>query len=171
MSKNSLMNKLKELKLESLNDLTEEQINVLYKLYQNNKKEEKKANVKPKNIDKTTDKYKVALKFINKILENIKKDQIDDLTDFKNIDRLDIIKPENKIVLEEMESEIFKHFSKIKCGYYRKSEAGDNYTINCLRGMIKIIGLKLNFIQKEQVETIDNKKYKRTHLIYSIINL
>ena len=62
-------------------------------------------------VDTSGEKYKVALKFINKILVNLEKEEIDELTDFKDIDREDIIKDVNKETLKEMEGEIFKHFS------------------------------------------------------------
>lgn len=91
-------------------------------------------------IDKTTDKYKLLLKFINSILINIGKSQVDDLTEFKDIDREDIIKDVNKQTLNAMEKELFKTFDKKKCGYYRKT---DSIVLNCLRGMCKEVGLDL----------------------------
>ena len=173
MSKvNSRDNKLNALRLKSLNDLTEEQINMLYKSYRNNndnikvKKDKTKKQI-PKLIDKTTNKYKITLKFVNKLLAKMGENQIEDLTEFRNIDRLDIIKHENKIVLEEMEEEIFKHFNKVKCGYYRKDKSGDGYTLNCLRGMTKEVGLKLHKDRKDIYEG----KFRRIGMIYSIKNI
>ena len=51
-------------------------------------------------ITKDSEKYKVALKLVNKILVNLGKDEITDLTDFKDIDREDIIKDVNKKALD-----------------------------------------------------------------------
>ena len=45
----------------------------------------------------------------------------------------------NKILINEMETELYKHFSKMNCGYYRKT---DNYVINFFRSMLKEIGYK-----------------------------
>ena len=85
-------------------------------------------------VDKNSDKYKVILKLVNKILINLDKKEITDLTGFIDIDREDIIKDENNKTLVEMEKEIFKFFDKRKTGYYRKS---DTLILNCLRGFLK----------------------------------
>jgi hypothetical protein len=118
-----------------------------------------------KKDERTTDKYKVALKLINKILTNIDKDNIDDLTKFVNIDREDIIKNINKESLISMESELFPLFNKKNSGYYRKT---NSFVLNCLRGLMKEIGYGLYKSQKGVMETIEGKSYERTHMIYSI---
>lgn len=116
-------------------------------------------------IDKTSDRYKVLLKFVNNILTNIGKIKINDLNEFIDIDREDIIKDINITTLKAMEKEIFKYYNKNKCGYYRKSNA---FVLNCLRGMLKELGLEMTYIQKERSEYINGKSFKRTHMLYSI---
>jgi hypothetical protein len=111
------------------------------------------------------EKHKIALKLINKILVNIGKTEIEDLCEFKDIDRDDIIRKENTDILVAMEEEIFKFYSKYKCGYTRKT---DNLVLNCLRGMMKEINYNLLKVQKDIRTTIDGKPYRRTHMIYSI---
>ena len=110
-------------------------------------------------------KYKLALKFVNKILVNIGKDEVDDLTKFVNIDREDIIKEVNRKSLEEMEGELLKLFDKKKLGLYRRT---DTIALNCLRGMMKEIGYKLIKEQKDITSTIDGQNYRKTHMIYHI---
>jgi len=117
-------------------------------------------------VDKNSDKYKVILKLVNKILTNLGKKEIADLTGFIDIDREDIIKDENNKTLVEMEKEIFKFFDKGKTGYYRKS---DTLILNCLRGLLKDLGYKFKNKKKEKSTYIDGKSYKRTHMIYSIM--
>ncbi len=116
-------------------------------------------------IDKTSDKYKVALKLVNKILKNIGKDEIDDLTKFVDIDREDIIKEVNKKALDDMEKEIFALYDKKKCGYYRKTDA---LVLNCLRGMMKEAGFEFNYEQKDRHEEINGKSFRKTFLLYAI---
>jgi hypothetical protein len=120
-----------------------------------------KESTQKKEIDKTTPKYKIVLVLINKILQNIGKNQIDDLIQFQNINRLDIIKNCNLITLNEMEKEIFQIFEKKKCGYYRKT---DSIVLNCLRSMIKELGLEFKI--KKISKT--NKCKIETHYLYSI---
>jgi hypothetical protein len=115
--------------------------------------------------DKNSDKYKIALQLINKILVNLGKEEVDDLTKFINIDRDDIIKEVNKNSLEEMDKEIFALYNKKNCGYYRKT---DSLVLNCLRGMMKEIGFELSYEKKEKSEYINNKSFRRKHVFYSI---
>lgn len=116
-------------------------------------------------VDKNSEKYKVALKFVNKVLENIGKESIDDLTKFKDIDRDDIIEDINKTTLEEMEDEIFVHFDKNKCNYYRKT---NGLVVNCLRGMMRQLGLSMTSVKKDITSTINGKKYRKSHMFYSV---
>ena len=116
-------------------------------------------------VGKDSEKYRVALKFVNRILVNIGKEEVDDLTDFVGVDRDDIIKDVNKKSLEEMEGEIFPLFNKLKCGYYRKT---GSFVLNCLRGILKEIGFEMTYTQKEKNEIIGDRSYKRTHSFYSI---
>jgi len=138
---------LNALNINTMDDLTDDHVKVLYRKFVKNRA----VNV-DKNINKTTDKYKVLLKFVNKILFNIGKENIVDLIEFKNIDRNDIAKNSNNKVLKRMSNSIFKHFNKKKCGYYRKT---DNKALNCLRGMCKEIGLELRV--KKHTKTVNCK--------------
>lgn len=149
-------------------DLPIEAIEFLYKNRSKWKKENstKKESVKVnKEIDKTTDKYKMALKLVNAILKNLNKDPIDDLTEFKDIDREDIIKDDNKKVLKDMEGELFNVFDKKKCGYYRKT---DNLVLNTLRGICKEVGVEFVIEKKNRYDKFNDKIYKRTGYFYSI---
>lgn len=119
----------------------------------------------PHKEDKNSEKYKIALKFINVTLVNIGKDEVDDLTKFIGIDRDDIIKEVNKNSLDEMDKEIFALFNKKKCGYYRKT---NTLVLNCLRGMMKEIGYDFTYEQKDIYNTINNKQFRKTCLFYSI---
>jgi len=115
-------------------------------------------------IDKTTDKYVVLLKLVNKILENLGKPQITDVLDFRKIDRLDIIKEVNIQALVSMETEIFKHYDKQKCGYYKAKKKRESYVLNCLRGMCRQIGLVFEYKRRNVIK----KAKSITRLLYSI---
>ena len=116
-------------------------------------------------IEKDSDKYKIALKLLNKILINLGKEEIDDLTKFIDIDREDIIKDINVKALDELEGELFGYYNKSKCGYYRKTDA---LVLNCIRGMMKEAGFEFTAKKKEKNEKINGKSYKRSHFLYSI---
>lgn len=121
-------------------------------------------------IAKTDSKYKTALKLINKILINIDKDQIDDLTNFIDIDRNLIISDKNKNELVKMEKELFKHFDKKKFGWYSRSSV-KNYILSFLRHMCNDIGLKFSYYQKDTNTSANGLNYRKTYTYYSIIQL
>jgi nanoRNase/pAp phosphatase (c-di-AMP/oligoRNAs hydrolase) len=115
------------------------------------------------------DKEIVLLKLVNKILVNIGKDEIDDLTKFVDIDRNDIIKDINKETLIAMESELFPLFSKQKCNYYRKSVVG--FVLNCLKTFAKDAGYIVTFRKKEKSIIVEGSSYRKKHHYYSIKKL
>jgi hypothetical protein len=159
--------KLNAMGLKTTNDLPDNAINFLYKnknkwFVDPNKtvQQEKPVNV----IDKTTDKYIITLKYVNALLKNINKDQIDDLTQFRLIERDDLLCEANKKTFHDMEDEIFKYFNKKKCSYYKKSPS---YVLICLKAMCKIIGLKVSIKKK----TICKNTIQKTHIYYSITHI
>lgn len=125
----------------------------------------KKSKIKNNRVDKDSDKYKVLLKFVNKILTNLNKAEVDDLTQFINIDRDDIIKDINKDSLVAMEDELFPLFDKSKVGYYRQT---DSRALSILRGLVKEAGYDLVRKKKEKSDRFNNYSYRRTHIFYSI---
>ena len=116
-------------------------------------------------VDKNDPKYVLAIQFLNHILINNNKPQIQDILEFKDITRDEIIKQENLNKLNEMETELYKHFSKMNCGYYRKT---DNYVINFFRGMLKEMGYKAIHIEKDKTVTIDGENYRKKIIYYHI---
>jgi hypothetical protein len=117
------------------------------------------------NINET--KYNVVLKYVNKILQNLNKPVINNLVDFKDIDRLDIINENNTKTFNEMVPELFAKglFDKMKSGYYRKSDA---IALNCLRGILKDINYEFVYKEREISHEINGTKYRKTHSFYSI---
>ena len=116
-------------------------------------------------VDKNDPKYVIALQFLNHILTNNNKSNIHDILDFKDITRQEILKQENLNKLNEMETEIYKHFDKDKCGYYRKTH---NYVINFFRQMLKELGYKAILEKKDKTVKIDGESYRQKLMIYHI---
>ena len=116
-------------------------------------------------VDKNDPKYVIALQFLNHILTNNNKPIIQDILDFKDITRQEILKQENLNKLNEMEPELYKHFSKMNCGYYRKT---DNYVINFFRGMLKEMGYKPSYNEIDRTVNIDGTNYRKKFMIYYI---
>lgn len=95
----------------------------------------------PTKDNEYNEKYKITLKFINAILNNIGKEPIDDLVKFVDIDRLELMKDVNKTTLDNMKYEIFSYFDIRKCRYNTPSK---NVVLNCLQGMLHDFGYILN---------------------------
>lgn len=117
-----------------------------------------------KNIDASSPKYLVLLGLLNNILVNNNKSTIDIITDFKNIPRQEIIKPENKQMIEAMEDEIFKHYNKISCGWSRKNRV-KHYILTLLKTMCSDINLEFQSTKKN----ISLKGHISTQYSYSIV--
>jgi len=154
--------------LKWFSQLDEKTMKAIYMNYSRKIKKEKNdaITISEKIVDKSSLKYKVLLKYVNAILLNVTgKSQITDLTNFKDIDREDIIKEINKKVLIDMEQDLFKHYDKIRCGFYRKTKG---MPLNCLRCMCKELGLLLTFTKKDVCEKVNDKHYRRTKYFYRI---
>lgn len=113
-------------------------------------------------------KYQVTLKFLNKILANLGKEEINDITEFKNIDRLDIISDINKDIFDDMKDEILEHFEKTSINYYQRS-AVTSYSLTLLKKMVPQIGYVAISTKKDITERVNNIAYRRTHYFYSIV--
>jgi hypothetical protein len=116
-------------------------------------------------INKNDPKYILGLKFLNIILQNNNKPQINDILDFKNITRQEILKEDNLNKLNEMENELYKYFDKIKCGYYRKTT---NYVITFFQQMLKELGYKAIRNERDFTVNIDGVNYRKKFMIYHI---
>lgn len=112
------------------------------------------------------DKYVVALKFVNKILENIGKEKIDKLEDFE-IDRDDLAKEANNQFVKEMNKEIFGPFDKNECKYYKRHQIG-TYCVTLLRRMMKCIGYEMDIKKRNKSIEFEGYVYNRTQYLYTI---
>ena len=158
-------------KLKFIKDnLSDKDLNLIYnKTKQNKQNKQNKLINKPVTfVDTSSKKYKVLLKFINKILVNIGKDEIDDLTEFKNVDRVDIIKPKNKPILDKMAPQLFKYFDKKKSGIYHKSP---NVVHNVIRKLVKQLALGYSFEKSTIYYHHNNNLCERTLIAYTITNI
>ena len=164
MANSDLNEKLKLLGLESTVKLSEKQINVLYNDYVRGQTRIKKKKQKPIiNVD--SPKYKLLLAFLNKILTNVDKPNIEKVTDFINVDKDDVISEINNKIIDDMENEIIKIFDREKIGWYRRKTAKE-YIMTFLRGACKENGYALTYTAKEVNEK--NRKQTRksnTHII------
>ena len=61
-----------------------------------------------------------------------------------------------------------KHFNKKKSGYYNKSK---NKVHNVLCNLVKELGMKYDYIQKNIYTNENNKSYIKTHMFYTIKNI
>lgn len=143
---------------------TDKDLALMYKLMTEHKPKEEPKKVYIK-VDKTTTKYKLLLEYVNGILRNMGKEPVDDLSKFQNIDRLDIIKEENRQLLNKMAPRLFKQFSKDKCGFYR-SKKSINFPLNVLKGMVKELGLIIT--RSHYTKSIGGKN--KSFCVYKIID-
>lgn len=116
---------------------------------------------------KNDEKYKTALQLINEILVNLNKSKVDDLTEFKDIDRDLLVSPENKKTFSDMSDILFDKFDRVKCGWYRRTQVKD-YILTFLRCMCTDLGLQFTYEQRDITKSINGKNYRKTHTFYFI---
>lgn len=98
----------------------------------------------------------IILKFVNKILANSGLAPITILIDFKKINKNDIVNDKNRLIIDEMETEIFGPFSKTKCKFNRKN---GQFIINTLKGMLFDIGYELEKATKDKKNTDGSREW------------
>ena len=114
-------------------------------------------------------KYNTALSFFNKILENMNGDKhvpIDDLAQFKDIDRYQIIN--KNILTDEAINDILKVYSKNDIHYHDRKRI-KNYILTICRILCASIDHKFNYKQEDSYFVIDGQPCRKTTYIYSIV--
>lgn len=122
-----------------------------------------------KSMEHLIGKKKILLKILNSILTKSKKSPITKLTDFVNIDRDDLIQNTfDQLFPEEIVNELLKYYKKKDIGWYQRGTA-NHYIMTFIRYATTAIGYKFEYYKKDVTHIIDNKSYRRTHYIYSIV--
>lgn len=119
-----------------------------------------------KEFDKSSYKYVVFLKLLNKILSENDMNQITDIYDFKNITKEQMTKNIEANRLFNMEEELFKKkegFNKITCNWYIRNNI-DTYIISFIRGACIELGIHLDCTYKRKA--VENKIVH--YVLYSI---
>lgn len=117
-----------------------------------------------KDIDEKHPKVKILLKLLNGIMKNMGKAEIASIFEFKDIDKDEIIKKENEILLDKYEKDIFMYFDKIKCAWHRRTTT-KSYMLTFLRCACK--QLQIKFVNKKTQLKADGKL--RLFVLYSIV--
>jgi hypothetical protein len=154
------------------------EIHVVSKKKEDNKKEihpkQKKNGIyvkKPKNsikIDKNDNKYKVTLEFLNALFKVINRKTINDITEFKDVKRDDLLKENCKKVLDEYLEKIIKQFGKTKIAYRNKNLI-DIYILTVIKSLASECGYNFKSQNKMKYKTIAEKDFKyHLEIIYSI---
>ncbi|ARF08005.1 hypothetical protein Catovirus_1_55 [Catovirus CTV1] len=160
--------RLLKLHLDNLND--ENKINIFFDIYKNNVGTEKEIIVndkkinnaevksnKPKELDKNSHKYIIFLKLLNEILVANEMSPINDIYEFKNMTKEQLIKNKEANKLFGLKEEIFKKkegFSKNMCQWYARRKI-DNYIISFLKGACEELGVTL---ESKYAKKVNNNK-------------
>lgn len=113
--------------------------------------------IKKRLMEKLTKKYCITLKLVNEILKNCDRPEINELTNFKHIDRHEIIDKKNTQILEKMLPEIQEYFGK--------KPKTDEYILTILRNMCK--QLTLHF--KQKYKNVQKNGHVTSYVLYSIV--
>lgn len=152
-----------EIKKEVTNELKDEIKNEKKKKPDKEKEKNKKEDEEGKNddvnvnlVDKSSEKYKLVLKYVNMILEKNNVTCINDLTEFKEVNRKILTNESNKKVFEYLEDDIIELFGKTSIKYYAKEK--DNYIFNLTKYLCNSLNLKFKAIQRNKYNKGEIKK-------------
>lgn len=119
------------------------------------------------NIDKNEPKYQQLLKLCNIIMKHAGKEPIDDLLEFKNIDRSMIVNKEVNDNFRLISDEFYSHFDKSKTAYYRKECSTWSFVV--LKNGLKQLGLKIKSNPISNKEVYKGKAITLVIYQYSIV--
>jgi hypothetical protein len=111
-------------------------------------------------------KYKLGLKFINALLVKLGKDKIDDITQFKDIRRDNLLGDGSKEILNEYIEKLAFNFGRTKL-QYNKKDVYDTYVLSVLRSITTILGYKFVTKRNRKKEALNNSN-KTAIVEYSI---
>lgn len=113
------------------------------------------------NLSKKT----ILLELINQIFKKNQLKEINDLSEFIDVDRDIIIK--EKEIFDNMSGKIFKFFDKKACAWYRRNNI-KNYILTFFRYATSDIGYVFELNDRDITKEIDGKKFRRTYMLYTI---
>lgn len=118
-------------------------------------------------IKKHDPKHIMLLKFLNAVLECLGKENINDPTEFKNVNKDDIVNQCSNLVDIYLE-EIAKIFDKANISYYNRKST-KTYVITLLRKMTRLCGYEWEMKRRYKTKMIDSYNFKRDpYFIYNI---
>lgn len=170
----------REFKLEKLglnltnskSQISDDILNELYNKFIEINKPSSKYRIKQSKcdkVDKEDEKYIVTLKFLNAILITLGKDQIKEITQFKNIRREELLKEECKAILPEYLDKLIELFGKTKLRY-RDKNITNQYILMVLKLLVINCGYSFKAIDKKKlIFSSIKKKYEReNYVVYEI---
>jgi len=102
--------------------------------------------------------YRIMLEIINKILETMNLEQIDDLSNFADIQRGELLDKKYGKIIDDNKDYIFKNgFNKHECNIYQTNVK--NLHLSILKGMLKQVGYKLCSKNYKKMENKTTKNY------------
>lgn len=107
----------------------------------------------------------ILLSILNEILEKQNKPLIGNIKDFL-IEKNDLIKAENYVIIESKYDIIFEHYKKDSSHYRRGSSK--NYIVILLKNMCKQINVKWTYKEVDYGEIVNGEKYRKRRCQYRI---
>lgn len=161
----------------SKKDMNDKMLDKLYQIHLDKQKEltepkstKKKKTVKRQtyNLDKNHPRQKLLLEFLNALLDAMGEPQIDDVYQFKDVKKSDLMTKECNDVIDQYIDRITDVFTKSGV-YYSKRTSIDTYIITLLKRMVAISGYTLTSYLVKSMDIMETCVYKQTwNTFYSI---
>lgn len=118
-------------------------------------------------IDKGSDKYKITLEFLNAIVVTIGRPAINDITEFKDILRSDLMKPDCQNILNEYIERIIKVFGKSPIRYNMRLKY-KCYFLTVIKYLSSLCGYRFQSKNDYKSSKKDNVSISTLNTYYSI---
>lgn len=118
--------------------------------------------------DEQPEKYQLLLNLANIVFKHLNKDPIDNLLDFKMIERIHIVKKEVNDDFRLIMEDFYTHFDKHKTCFYKKDLP--SWTFLTLKKASSQLGLKIEITHKDVSIRVNNKAVRYKGSFYTIVN-
>ena len=136
----------------------------MYKLYLRMMARKKEMELPKRLVEEKDEKYQAMIKFMNRMMRGMGRPEIKKLEEFKDIDRMDILKIQDEMLESEEIYRIYKIFKRRTLGWYQRKQT-DTYILTIMRKTCEQMGYKFKYRQQSKAKNCIEK----IHSFYYIL--
>lgn len=116
-------------------------------------------------VTKSDPKYVITLEFLNALLKALGKEEIIDITNFRDIRRDDLLKDECNQALQDYLQKIIEIYGKSKIVYDKRDKI-DSYIITVIKALVDKLGYDFTSVRKQTFKKSEDKSGSYCYISY-----